>query len=499
MRRTRSPYLNALIDGRNMTMIGEGGFNRVYLWEGTHQWLPEDAQVDYESWVVKWCMNQDPTDLPERSLRVWKEINPELPAFLIRNAGGKVVGWGAPYLGSEEPSDQEVADCVLSIYRRTRRLVVDAEIDGNFRKYNGVTVCVDVGLAKRCNSPVSQQYWEENKKYFLDSGMYRYGLLQAKPGVNKVVNALLYLESHLSIEKIKIDYLVMPILKLIWQLKRDHIVIDVNILDAYLDLQQHQLLGDDSIIKMVGSCPKFVQALSHVRQLNITINASFIRSLRTNMAIRDCFAHGRHFTATQCDAIGALIMSDYQMNMAILHKLMRDDALCRIFVCMGRRGIKLTPALVSVFSNEHNAQLRQAGLQGLAGDVELEVKPLDSCLDEFEKALVAAGCDERYRLLLNDLKMARNCDQALTLIKSEIQQLRLAPFGRVFSRPTGVSEVWYKRQGNDPYLLQLIKLMVQFEVNQQSEESDCTFDEARVIEHSAFDSYSGATAVRSSV
>jgi hypothetical protein len=88
-------------------------------------------------------------DSPERSIRLWNLINPDLhpPAELHENPElGR--GWVCPYVQGVQASDDEILAALLQIFNRTGRIVIDAISDKNFlRTPSGQIVCIDIGMA----------------------------------------------------------------------------------------------------------------------------------------------------------------------------------------------------------------------------------------------------------------------------------------------------------------------------------------------------------------
>lgn len=187
--------------------LAGGAFNQVYI--------NSDATL-----VFKEVHNTEfGTDTPERSVRLWNLLNPNLkPKAKIATImidGIPVQGWSCPYVPSKhgqtltekeharlteqqcdelvlankkayrdvlanptlkDKEDTEVASAQIDIYNRTGRIIVDAAVPGNFMvtKSHGV-VCVDIGMAllledkeaacldmyARRKSIVSNDAWEQ--------------------------------------------------------------------------------------------------------------------------------------------------------------------------------------------------------------------------------------------------------------------------------------------------------------------------------------------------
>lgn len=107
-------------------------------------------------------------DTPERSVRLWNEINPTMPATLVRvnfsHQNKRVenqLAWSAPFIQGKNASDSETMNAVINIFNKTQRIIYDANNRGDFIPLeNGTTVCVDIGVAlkmPRLSGPASRQ------------------------------------------------------------------------------------------------------------------------------------------------------------------------------------------------------------------------------------------------------------------------------------------------------------------------------------------------------
>ncbi|MEI6095686.1 MAG: hypothetical protein WCR08_09580 [Gammaproteobacteria bacterium] len=128
--------------------LGEGSYNIAFL-------------SDDGNSVFKVALDDSPSDLPERSVRVWNLVNAHIqpPARLSRqkikyqNAKGKWVtewrsGWICPYIPGRQATDEEIRMALLGTFNRTGRIVADATASNNFLTMrDGKTVCIDIGHA----------------------------------------------------------------------------------------------------------------------------------------------------------------------------------------------------------------------------------------------------------------------------------------------------------------------------------------------------------------
>jgi hypothetical protein len=184
-------------------MVGEGGYNRTYISKDSFPYEVNGVIYD-QRWVRKIPKIDKQDKLygemndPERAVRLWNELNPELPSVVLPENQG----WLAPYLGSKKCTDDNVAQKQIEIYRNTRRIVADACGDGNFLSFDGEIICVDVDAAVHQSSPTSQRITSE----LLDSDYEDYWRYYAeKLGMQKSVTTtktLLYLDSQLHPDEI---------------------------------------------------------------------------------------------------------------------------------------------------------------------------------------------------------------------------------------------------------------------------------------------------------
>ena len=119
--------------------IGKGSYNVAYR--------SEDSRL-----VFKVAQDDSPTDIPERSVRLWNLLNPNLqpPAQVSRQkiSGKWVTGWTCPFVVGVQASDKEIRQGLIDVFNRTGRIIMDAVAPDNFLKTrNGDIVCIDIGHA----------------------------------------------------------------------------------------------------------------------------------------------------------------------------------------------------------------------------------------------------------------------------------------------------------------------------------------------------------------
>lgn len=119
--------------------LGAGSYNTSYR--------SEDGTL-----VFKVSHDASPTDLPERSVRLWNLLNAHIqpPARISRQQinGKWVTGWMCPYIEGRQATDEETRNELLNIFNRTGRIITDATAPNNFlRARNGQIICIDIGHA----------------------------------------------------------------------------------------------------------------------------------------------------------------------------------------------------------------------------------------------------------------------------------------------------------------------------------------------------------------
>ena len=120
------------------TKLGRGTYNQAYL--------SDDKKLVLKIQREDLKLVDIPMDLPERSVRIWNEVNPDFPAFIAKTKNW--TGWICPYISGVKPTDKEISDCIIDIFNKTGRIVEDAAGRDNFKKTpEGRVVCIDIGIA----------------------------------------------------------------------------------------------------------------------------------------------------------------------------------------------------------------------------------------------------------------------------------------------------------------------------------------------------------------
>ena len=137
-----------------------------------------------------------------------KPLNLYLTNLILKHIGLEPNLSLMPYLGDARPSDEEIAKATIEIYRRTRNIIIDASVKGNFIKKNNKIYCVDLDFAFRRGSFASDDYMScplgQAKIYD-----FLYKSVRASESRNTalVIVALLYLEQCLKPDEILDSYI----------------------------------------------------------------------------------------------------------------------------------------------------------------------------------------------------------------------------------------------------------------------------------------------------
>ena len=160
-----------------------------------------------------------------RAVRKWNTLNPTYPAYLVKK------GWVAPYLGNERPTDAEIANKVLAIYKNDRTIIADAYVTDNFRKFNGDIFCIDVDYALRRGSIATERQLRDGTGLMFE---YLNKYRSNAPLTILVTSALLWLELSLPPEDIKDEYLSGKALMAIDLLSRRKVKVTKEIMEQLL-------------------------------------------------------------------------------------------------------------------------------------------------------------------------------------------------------------------------------------------------------------------------
>ena len=259
----RLDQLEAIIDSTKWAFLGKGQYNKVVI--------SKDI-LNIEGFSGRWVLKTprgdfSPLSEAERAIRKWRELNPTYPVFRTRK------GWMVPYLGNTPASDEQMAEKIMEIYRRTRNIIADAAAKGlNFVVYNGDVICIDMDHAYRRGSFASNQYLEldEDYNHFLRSCSET-----GKPTTVSVIKTLYYLEEQLETNLLDNKYLSIKIIDVLHEFRRNKISITIEILDALLEIINLDL-DDEFNLYLI---PSFIEIVKNLHCNKTIITRELIENL----------------------------------------------------------------------------------------------------------------------------------------------------------------------------------------------------------------------------
>lgn len=230
-------------------LYGKGSYNVVFKSKEDIT-LKANETTHTGSVVIKIPNQQDDLNNPERAVRVWREINPDLPAELTEVNVNKMSlqGWMAPFVEGREGRDAEVAAGVRQVYLKSRRIIADACTSGNFIVSKGVPICVDVDVAFKRHSVASEIYLKNLSREYIRFWSTPYNR-ENFPFTIKTIKSLFYMETFLKPDDILDKYISEPVLDLVYLCLEKHIPIEKDDLDSFHELSKDKEEVDyDSII-----------------------------------------------------------------------------------------------------------------------------------------------------------------------------------------------------------------------------------------------------------
>ncbi|RUR05836.1 hypothetical protein [Legionella sp. km772] len=141
--------------------LGQGSYNVAYLVIeqttgrrlGVFKFpitpMPTDPAIDEQLYL------DASLDTVERSIKIWNEINPSMPArkFSGRINGRTYNGWLSPFIVGRQAYDVEIVSILIDIYKRTGRVIVDAVGARNvLTQIDGSPICIDIGFALKLDA-----------------------------------------------------------------------------------------------------------------------------------------------------------------------------------------------------------------------------------------------------------------------------------------------------------------------------------------------------------
>jgi|GEM_PF-2425715 len=174
-----------------------------------------------------------------------------------------------PYFGDITADYDDIAVEVISIYKRTRIIILDAEIRGNFLVHDQHSRCIDVDLAYRCDSPTSKL----NKDDWV-AAMFDNFDLDNKP--TSYVLTLMYLDDNLPANSIEDKFLFPELIEKLQPFQEHDISIEVstlNILLQIIELNRLHPIKDEYIT------PNLIKALEYYYARKVVISHNLINNI----------------------------------------------------------------------------------------------------------------------------------------------------------------------------------------------------------------------------
>jgi len=139
---------------KNWEKLGSGTYNNAYINKSGKKVL----KIQKKSFGI---FKINPAyDAPERSVRLWNELNPHLhpPARVVTFKSG-IKGWICPFIKGVQANDDEISMALIKIFNNTGRIIIDAASPNNFvTTPKGEVVCLDVGQAFQLD-PRGEEYY----------------------------------------------------------------------------------------------------------------------------------------------------------------------------------------------------------------------------------------------------------------------------------------------------------------------------------------------------
>lgn len=177
----------------------EGSYNQVFKSSTKHLYIDKIGLSHYGFFVHK-----KPKDIsnelsnPKRAIFIWRKINPDLPCKKTIN------GWITPFIEGQQASDIEIALELVSIYQRSRYIILDACSPKNFIKRDDRVICVDVDAAYISGGLMAKEFiesWAKDYQQFWRIYQNTY------PITIQIIKNLLYLDCQLNTHTISNQYL----------------------------------------------------------------------------------------------------------------------------------------------------------------------------------------------------------------------------------------------------------------------------------------------------
>lgn len=174
-----------------------------------------------------------------------------------------------PYFEDASVELRDISNAVIDIYKKSRVIIVDAEVEGNFLKDGDRTVCVDVDHAYRCNSPISKENlpdWLDITDYYSDEPTC-------------VVEALLYLEEQVKSNAIDDKFLFLEFILKLHEFYEEDCAITSKTLDILFQVME---FSSDDLIDDGDITPALITRLEACnKKIDVGLVEQMIQALDT--------------------------------------------------------------------------------------------------------------------------------------------------------------------------------------------------------------------------
>lgn len=134
------------------TPLGQGTYNYAYV---------NSSKTE----VLKIQKQPSATDTPERSVRLWNQINAHVrPPARLQEYKGRL-GWVCPFVQGRQANDKEMRKALIDIFNLSGRIIVDAMAPQNFvTTKSGQVVCIDIGMALQLEKRENDFFSKKNNR-----------------------------------------------------------------------------------------------------------------------------------------------------------------------------------------------------------------------------------------------------------------------------------------------------------------------------------------------
>lgn len=271
--------------------LGQGENNKVYYKDDTNLKLLPDS--DYSGpWALKLVLDQkNERDCPERLKRITNEIDSSRPVGIVQveTEEGLKGGLVTPfYPGSAPREDKVLAQINLQLYCSHRLVLMDGCIGNNFKNYNGEYKCVDLGMAHRRGSIISDKMRED---FSCEWGSWALDAFYSKAEAMGLVDSVSMIKNLFYLEEVLIGNSEIKDTK---DINNDHLLYDVVLSLSFCRKHNlkinlaflEKLATDEEILKIVIRINKISRDLSEEKGLSKQNLQHLINNIGRNALLR---------------------------------------------------------------------------------------------------------------------------------------------------------------------------------------------------------------------